>query len=233
MIKKLFIFAVLLSFANFLGAQELLTPSFTFSHKKPSYITLTDGNVIEGEIKDLDRKKGLIEEIKIKDTNGKKHKLEPSEVKYMYLPPSGLSNLSKKMDFVHNASKWTNDKLNQDFLNNGYVYFETVDVKVKKKTRTLLMQLLNPDFSKIVKVYHDPYAKETASLGIGGVKVAGGIAKSYYLLTDNDKVAYKIEKKEYKDSFSKMWSDCANLAKAEDKKWSDLTKHVITYTECK
>jgi hypothetical protein len=233
MTKKLTIFALVISFVSHLSAQELLTPSFTYSHKKPSYITLTDGKVIEGEIKDIDRKKGLIEEIKIKDVNGKKHKFEPTEVKYMYLPPSGLDKLSKKMDFMHNASKWTNDKLNQDFLNDGYVYFETVEVKVKKKTRTLLMQLLNPDFSKTVKVYHDPYAKETASLGVGGVKVAGGIAKSYYIMTDKDKVAYKIEKKEYKDSFASMWSDCANLAKSEEKKWSDLTQHVITYTECK
>ncbi|MEZ4951639.1 MAG: hypothetical protein R2879_18520 [Saprospiraceae bacterium] len=232
MIKKLSIFALLFSFATFLGAQDLLSPSFTFSHKKPSYVTLQDGTTIEGEIKDLDRKKGLIEEIKIKDTNGKKHKLEPKEVKYMYLPPSGIDNLSKKMNFMHDATKWKNDKLNQDFLENGYVYFETVDVKIKKKTMPLLMQLLNPDFSKTVKVYHDPLAKETASVGVGGIKVAGGIAKSYFIMTDKDKAAYKIEKKKYKDSFSKMWSDCKNLSKSDDIKWSELTKHIITYTEC-
>ena len=38
-------------------AQNLLSPSFTFSHKKTSYITLLDGTEIEGTIKDLDREK--------------------------------------------------------------------------------------------------------------------------------------------------------------------------------
>ncbi len=43
------------------------------------------------------------------------------------------------------------------------------------------MQLVNPRFSKVISVYSDPFAKETSSIGIGGLKLAGGIAKSYYL----------------------------------------------------
>jgi transcriptional antiterminator Rof (Rho-off) len=65
-------------------AQDLVSPTFTYSHKKTSYITLKDGSEITGTIKDLDRKKGLIEEIKIVNEAGKKLKLIPEYVASMY-----------------------------------------------------------------------------------------------------------------------------------------------------
>ena len=108
-------------------AQELLSPSMTFSHKKTSYITLLDGTEINGTIKDLDREKGLIEYVKIKDGAGKKYKLDADEIKFMYLPPSGFDKLSKATSFLKDAKKWNNDKLNQDFLSQGYIYFELAD----------------------------------------------------------------------------------------------------------
>ncbi len=118
-----------------LNAQQLLCPSYGFSHKKTSYITLQDGTEIQGNIKDIDREKGLIKFIKIKDGAGKKHKLKPEAVKHMYLPPSGLDKLSTAADFLTDTQKWNDDKLNQDLLNQGYVYFELADGKVKKKNK--------------------------------------------------------------------------------------------------
>jgi hypothetical protein len=214
-------------------AQDLLSPSFSFSHKKTSYITLADGTEINGTIKDLDREKGLIEYVKIKDGAGKKHKLDAEDIKFMYLPPSGIDNLSKKLDFMTDAQKWNDDKLNQDFLSEGYTYFELADVKVKKKDRKLLMQLLNPNFSKEVKVYHDPYAKETMSVGVAGVKLAGGFAKSYYI-SKGGKPAFRLKKKDYKEEFLPMWNSCKDLIKEfKDPKWGDLVKHVLAFSECK
>ncbi|MFK7908141.1 MAG: hypothetical protein AB8B69_23625 [Chitinophagales bacterium] len=211
-----------------------MTPSLTFSHKKTSYITLMDGTKIKGTIKDIDRKKGLIEEIKIKDGNGKKHKLKPKSVKFMYLPPSGLDNVMKSLDMATSVSKWNDEKLEQDLLNKGYIYFENTDVKIKKKTMNLLMQLLNPSFSKQVKVYHDPFAKETRSLNIGMVEVAGGNAKSYYIKAGDSNAAFKVQKKRYKDEFKPLWDDCSELiTKYGDKiKWSELTQHVLDYSGC-
>ena len=231
---KRIIFSMLLMTAMFVqtNAQELLSPSTTFSHKKTAYITLQDGTEIQGNIKDIDRKKGLIDFIKIKDASGKKHKLKPEDVKFMYLPPSGLDKLSKGLNFLNDASKWNDEKLNSDFLSQGYIYFEQADVKIKKKDRTLLMQLLNPGFSKTVKIYHDPFAKETAGLGVAGIKVAGGIAKSYYI-SKNGNQAFKLKKKDYKKEFVPFWNKCKKVINDYPKqKWSDLTKHVITYTEC-
>ena len=233
MIKKVLFFTLISAFLSQVNAQDLLSPSYGFSHKKTSYITLMDGTEIKGTIKDLDREKGLIENVKIKDGNGEKHKLDADEIKYMYLPPSGLDKLSTALDMMTDVQKWTDEKLDQDLLNQGYAYFELSNVKVKKKEKKLLMQLLNPSFSKKVKVYHDPYAKETASAGVGGVTVAGGKAKSYYIKIGND-AAYKVQKKRYDEEFKPLWDKCKSLVKKYSKniKWNDLAQHVLDYSNC-
>lgn len=233
MIKKTLLFMMLLVSYATINAQDLVNPSYGFSHKKTAYITLADGTEISGIIKDIDRDKGLIEFIKLQDEAGKKHKLKPEDIKYMYLPPSGLDNLGKKLDFISDYQKWNDDKLNQEYIKEGYAYFETAEVKIKKKTSKLLMQLLNPAFSKEFKIYCDPYAKETASLGVGGVKFVGGDAKSYYV-AKKDTPAFLLKKKEYKKEFAQLWGGCEKLVtgSASDPKWTDLTKHAITYSEC-
>ena len=228
----LFILFALLSVQ--LSAQQLLSPSYSFSHKKTSYITMADGSEIKGNLKDIDRKKGLIKYVKIKDGSGKKHKLKPDNIKHMYLPPSGLDKYMKATSFLTNAQKWNDQKLDQDLLNQQYVYFENTNVKIKKKQRPMLMQLLNPTFSSKVKVYHDPLAKHTQSIGVGSVTVAGGNAKSYYVQAGSDEAAYRLKKNRYKKEFTPMWDDCKTvIGKYTQIRWSDLTQHIIDYTECK
>lgn len=232
MIKKHFFIILMVVFFTKGEAQQLLSPSYNYSHKKTAYISLIDGKEIKGTLKDIDRKKGLIKFVKIEDGNGQKHKLKAASIKDMYLPPSGLDKLGKALDFLLDVQKWNDEKLDQDLLNQGYVYFENTNVKIKKKEMTLLMQLLNPSFSKKVKVYHDPLAKETMSVGVGSVTVAGGKAKSYFLKVGDD-AAYKLEKKRYKKEFVPLWKKCdAVVKKYTEIKWNELTQHIIDYTEC-
>jgi hypothetical protein len=233
MLKKTFAMIVLLGVAFQVGAQDLLSPSFTYSHKKTSYITLKDGTEIEGTIKKIDRKKGLIEEIKIENAEGKKEKYKPEDVAHMYLPQSGFDKFSQAMDVATDAQKWNDQKMNQELLDSGYVYFENADVYYKKKKKMeLLMQLLNPTFSKQVKVFHDPMAKQSASVGIGGVTVAGGNEKSYFVKTSDDVPAYKLKKKDYKDEFKVLWKDCEELMNKENIRWSELSEDVLAYSKC-
>ena len=232
MIKKPFFVLAFLFALSTMNAQDLINPSYGFSHSKTAYITLADGTEINGTIKDIDREKGLIEYIKLVDGAGKKHKLNPEDIKFMYLPPSGLDNLTKKLDFVSDFQKWSDDKLNQEYIKEGYAYFETADVQIKKKKSKLLMQLLNPAFSKECKIYCDPHAKETTSLGVGGVKFVGGDSKSYYI-AKKDAPAFLLKKKEYKKEFVPLWGSCEKVISGNpEPKWTDLTKHVVTYSEC-
>lgn len=214
------------------GFSQQLSPGFhMFSKKKVSYITLKNGKQLEGKIKDLDYKKGLIKAIKIKDAKGKKHDLKPEEIKEMYLPTSGFEKFAKALDFMNDATKWENTDLEQDIIQKGYVFFEQAEVQIKKKKRTLMMQIVNPSFCSKVRIYHDPFAKETASLGVAGIKVAGGIDKSYYVKRGNE-TAYRLKKKDYKEGFESFFKDCSNLVDkyGKDLKWSEFATHVFDYT---
>lgn len=232
--KRIFLFsalALLLTVAA--QAQQLLTPSFGFSHKKTSYVTLTDGTVITGTLKDVDRKKGLIEYVNIEDGDGKKNKLKAEKIKLMYLPPTAFDNMVKATDFIYDSQKWTQQKLDQDLIGQGYIYFENAKVKIKKKEMSLLMQLLNPTFCDKVRVYNDPLAKETTSLGFGGVTLAGGNEKSYYVHLEGSKAAFRLYKKDYKEQFPGLWQKCPEMKKNyPNMKWEDFTQNIIDYNTC-
>lgn len=217
------------------NAQQFLTPSYSFSEKKLATITMQDGTAHEAKVTKIKRKKGQISKIKSKDANGKKIKLTPAKIDNMYLPQSLREKLGQVNNFLGDAKQWNSDNLDNMKLADGYAYFESTDVKMGKKTRKLLMQLLNPSFSAKVKVYNDPFAKESAGLGVGGVNVIGGDAKSYYF-KKGDQPAYKLDRKTYKKEFATIWSDCPAMVEkyGKDVKWTDLAKHVSEYTtDCK
>jgi len=102
------------------------------------------------------------------------------------------------------------------------------------KKITALLQLVNPSFGKKIRVYNDPWAGETASVGVAGIKVAGGNEKSYYV-KNGDEVAYRIKKKEYSKQYKKLYNNCKAVSKKYPKvKWDDFAKHIAEFTtECK
>ena len=223
---------LILSLIVFLGysahSQNFMQGYDAFSHKKPAYITLKDGTKVEGEIDDLDRKKGNISEITLK-VNGKKKTFEPEEIKEMYLPASGLDKFSKQMEVGTNLSK----DLNMDRLGDGYGFFEFTPVEIKGKVQPLLMQLVNPGFHNKIKVYFDPFAKETMSVGIGPMKV-GGLDKSYFVKI-GDKPAFKVTKGDYDDQAKDLFKDCASAMKAlkATPDWNKFELLVYTHFTCK
>lgn len=229
--KRIFPLICFLMIASLGVAQQFVAPAHAFSHKKTAYITLEDGTELTGTLKKVDRKKGLIEEIKIELSTGKKEKINPEDIKFAYFPPSGLDKLSRRMDFMSDATQWNSNGVDQNLVTEGLAYFEKTEVKIKKKTQTLLLQLMNPHFSSRVKVFHDPFAKETASVGVAGVKMAGGLDKSYYLKVGDD-VAYKVKKKDYDEEFKTVFAGCDAVLNHEDaSKWSQFEKLVALYAE--
>lgn len=235
MIQKIPIFLIcsIISFTAY--GQKFFPGADMFSHKKTSYITLTDGTELEGTIKDIDRKKGLLEEIKIKDQTGDKVKIDAEEIQHMYLPKSGFQKFADSYDFIHDATSWGDSTVERKYIQDGYVYFEQSEVKIKRKTRTLLMQLVNPSFSGDIKVYHDPLARESTSFGVAGVTVAGGDEKSYYVKKGNE-TAFRLKKKDYDDELKGLFGDCKQLMRKYGKKpkWTDFAEHINYYSkDCK
>ena len=226
--------AALLLFGAFLAApllaQDFAQPVESFSRKKTSYVTLADGTTLEGTVERLKRKKGLIKEVKI-EIDGAERVLDPAEIKHMYLPPSAIAELGNALNKMGDATRWDED-LDANILKEGYVYFETVPVMIKKDERTLLMQLLNPATARGVRVYHDPFAGETMSAGVAGVKVAGGDAKSYYVRKGDD-TAYRLFKKDYKKEYEGLFGGCDPVMNHDmAERWSKFQDHVNAYADC-
>lgn len=215
--------------------QAAFDPAYSsYSRKKPAYVTLKSGEKIEADIKDVDRKKGQINEIKFIKPDGKKLRITAAEIAELYMAPSGLDKLQKQGNFFNDATKWGKSDASK-YLNKGYTMYTNrmVSLKNKKKEEEYLMQVINPKFSKYIEVYSDPWAKQTASIGIGGMKLAGGIAKSYYIKKGDEKVLW-LTKKDFDEHFASLFMDNDKFkAKYADHKfkWSLLGVYILDYTE--
>jgi len=203
-----------------------------FSKKKVSYLTLMDGTEVTGKIKKLKRKKWLFEKVIIIDDNDEKREFEASEIKSMYLPQSGWDKLGKMSDMLSDATQWESTDLNQEYLEDGYAYFESTEVYYKKKKKkVLLLQLINPSYSGEVKVFYDPTAGESVGLGVRGINIAGGGDKSFYIKI-GDEVAFKLKKKKYKDQIKNIFSKCPDyLRKVKKWNWEKFGETLLDYTK--
>ncbi len=233
MINRILAIGLLLFAAHSANAQNFLDGAYRFSGSKEAYITLSNGETITSFVDDIKRKKGLISAINLKDADGKETSLAPDQVKHMYLAPTGFDKVSRALDDSDNVTKWSKDQsAHAQYIKDGYVYFETTEVMVKKKKMTLLMQLVNPGFANGIKVYFDPWASETGGIAVGGLQVSGGDKRSYYF-KKGDKMAVRISKKNYEDEFNSLYGGCAAFKKnfGKSKKWSQVEKHVFFYSE--
>lgn len=204
----------------------------TYAKKKPAYITLKDGEKIEGKIKGLGRKKGQIREVKFEKNGGDVVKIPASDIKELYMAPSGLEKLNVKSNYFNDATKWGRADIN-DVVNKGYTYYlnQNVSLKNKKEEKEYLMQMVNTKYSSKIQVFFDPWAGETASIGIGGLKLAGGIAKSYYV-KKGDKMIW-LHKRNFDEYFDMLFMDNEEFKKEyTDKKikWSLLGVYIFDYT---
>lgn len=234
--KSLMTCALIMCASLLLQAQRF-SPHFSrFSRQKTAYLTLQDGTELQGNVKDYDWKKGLIKKIKFEDLDGNKVKIKPDQIQHMYVVPTMMAKLEAADEFLTDAKQWdSGNDLDKDIIGKGYVYLEKTKVRIKKKTHELVMQLANPTVAGKVRVYHDPMAKETMSLSVAGVDVAGGEKKTYYLKLGTD-IAYRLHKKNYKDQFKLIFKGCPELIEkyGEHPQWYDFEKHIYEYAEiCK
>lgn len=215
--------------------QYFSSPVEVFSRKKPAYITLKSGEELVGNLKNYKLKRGLIEEITLELDKKGKTKYTPDQIAFMYLPQSGLDKMGKAMDKIYDATQWESEDINADYMRDGYAYFEQATVQLKKKKIEALLQMVNVSFNNPVKVFHDPWASETASASVGGIKVAGGIEKSYWVKVGDD-VCIKLKKKNYPEDLDKVFAKCEEYKSEVPAKpsWADFPELLFNYAKsCK
>ncbi len=224
--KENFIVALFMLFGISSFAQTFLPPLELFSTKKESYLIKNNDEKVVFVLSDLDRKKGLIIRVEGKTKEGKKFKLEASEIKELAIAPSDMAKLSSLSNSTKSVLKASKTKVD-DFDRNLVYFFQE---KLEDRKITALMQRLNPDFDSRIRVYHDPFASETMGLSFGGVQVTGGIDKSFYLKVDGKTKRYF--KKDYDDDFKTLFGSCpALMTKYKDFAWRDLPDHLFYFDQ--
>ena len=240
--KLRFLVALLFATVGISNAQDekidilMFEPVYnSYSPNVVSTLILETGEEIKGFRDDVDRKKGQIYYVKLKDSiTGEKKEFNAKDIKEMYLFPGGFEKFTKKANYVFDARRWGSQDLQSDLIDKGFIFFkkQTVSLKNKKEERELLMQLINPKFSSAIEVYGDPMAKKTTGLGIGGFNVAGGLAKSYYFKKGDD--IFWLEKKNLDDYYDKLFGDNPDFMAKYPKnkiKWKMLGEYVYMYTK--
>lgn len=213
---------------------NLFQENFTgFSSKKTSTVILKDGKTIKGAATDLDRKKGQIYSIEIKDASNKRKVYNAEDIAEMYLPISVSAKISKINGYFGNAKNWGRRSLNKT-TNPNEIYVRNVkaSLKNKKEEQEFLMQLINPDFNHIIEVYADPTAGQTMSVSFGGgPAVGGGLIKSYYIKKGEEVIWLK--KSEFEDHYQFMFGDNEEFMKKFPHKaieWEQLSYLIAEYT---
>ncbi|TAH20568.1 MAG: hypothetical protein EAZ08_05740 [Cytophagales bacterium] len=208
------------------SAQQLLPPIEMFSNKKESFLVKNNGDTIKFFYSIYKFKKKAIVAIVGKDATGAKTEYKAEDTRIIALPPA---DFGKYVAFLNaNESVTKSKKTNQKAYNREMVYFFSENVDGVN----MLLQMLNPDFSSKIRIYHDPFAKETMGWGVGGVTLVGNEDKSYFI-KENGKTS-KIQKKDYKERFVQLFGKCPKLLqKYPDAKWSDFAEHVFFFeNEC-
>jgi len=111
-----------------------------------------------------------------------------------------------------------------------FIYWQRV--KFPDKDKFILLQLLNPGFDDLLKVYEIPNAK-TGETSIDGIAVSGNEAKAYYVVKKGETI--KITKKKYKkQDFKLLFGDCQQIIDNNEPDFKYFAEHVFFYNElCK
>jgi hypothetical protein len=217
----LFVISVQQSFA-----QQFLPAIERFSGKKEGFLVTAKGDTTKFLLDDLDRKKGLIVNVAGKDMNGKKFEYKADQIKFLALAPADYAKFaafSEGTGSVLRASKTDFKQINRDLI---FFYQEYLE----DKKRTVLVQQVNPGFDNAIKVYSDPFAKQTSGVAVAGVQMTGGMDKSYYV-NYNGKT-YRLYKKDYDKKFKEFFGNCSDLkAKYKNGAWRDFAEHLYFFDQ--
>ncbi|MEO9802557.1 MAG: hypothetical protein ABJF04_04880 [Reichenbachiella sp.] len=205
--------------------------AIAFITGKPTKVIPASGEEFEGKLVAAGVINGYLNKITIKKEDGTKIKLEPENVKRLSVKISKLAKLSMMAESTQSIKTVANSNFSE-IANREYIIFES-GLRDKKKDKPRLMQLLNPGFDSKIKVFADPNAKETRGIGVAGVKLTGGVDKSYMFVVNGEK-AVKVKKGNYKSNFDELYLGCPKMVETfsgEKTKWNDVAGHVFVYDQ--
>lgn len=211
-----------------LAAQGFITPVEEFPPARECFVVLEDGSRIDGKIKSVTAGNG-IKSLKMVDDNGTELKFSVDEIRQLNVKATGLVKMELMAESTETIKKFTKADW-KEIRAREYIVFEKVHMPGKKE-KFALVQLLNPDFDSVIKVYQDPWAQETGEFSVGIVQISGAEDRSYLYVKNNEQ-AFKVKKGSYRKNFMEIFGDCPDMIKAyagERLKFKNAPEHVWVY----
>lgn len=197
----------------------------------PATVLLQNGDTLTGKLSSAWLVNNYLKNVTLKISDGSKRKLDAAEMKTLSVKTSSLA----KMAMMNESANSIVRTIKTDFhsiLNREYIVFEQA-LRATKKDKPAMMQLLNPGFDHIIKVYADPNANETGGLRSGDVTITGGADRSYLFVKNGEKVVI-VRKLTYRKSFDELYGGCSEMVAAyegDKTKFSDIAEHVFVYDQ--
>lgn len=192
-------------------------------------VTTTDGKTYTGKLRNAMFGSVGILSFKLRDTDGNDTKFKAADVEQLKIKVDGLAKVEIVAEQASNIEKLAKSNF-KEAVDREYIYWQRV--KHPDKDKYLLLQLLNPGFDEIIKVYDIPNAK-SGETTVDDVAVSGGMAKAYYVVVDGKTL--RISKKKYKkQDFNLLFSKCPQVMDNYKPDFKEFAAHVFVYNEsCK
>lgn len=183
-----------------------------------------NGDSVVGDVKSITMIGSKIKNISLKDASGNKSKFVPED---LVLLKWKLSKLARMATIAENASKSINSAINTDYgylYDMGYAVWDKVP-NPENESDALLLQVLNPTYSNLLKVYATP---EFVTTNFKKDELA-----DEYIVVKNGKSLLIKDKKYKKTGFTELFGDCPEMVQKYPQKeidWDDLPQHIMEYT---
>ena len=171
-------------------------PSYmpSFGYKK-GFVVKQNNDSIHGTFTKIYHTENITS-LTIKDGQEVKHKLKEEEISRVYIAFSDIDKFSTSIGSGSSSMKdISQTSFSQVFKADYFIWEQAI---TPKKGKIKVLQLVNPGFDTKMKVYRNPTSGETGGVGVGGIKLTGGIEKSYFIVKKGEVVATEVEKGKYK-----------------------------------
>jgi small nuclear ribonucleoprotein (snRNP)-like protein len=197
----------------------------------PATIVLQNGDTLSGKLTAASLINNYLKNVTLKAEDGSKRKVDAAEMKSLKVKASALAKMAMMNESANSVFRTVKTDFNA-IINREYIFFEQA-LRATRKDKPAMMQLLNPGFDHVIKVYADPNANETGGLQMDDVALTGGADKSYLFVKNSEKVVI-VKKGSYRRNFDELYADCPDMLTAfegDKTKFKDIAGHVFVYDQ--
>lgn len=230
---------VLLAYAGAVRAQGFISPintdDISVILNVPATIVFQNGDTLQGKLTAASLVNNYLKQVTLKTADGSKQKISAPDMRLLRVQVSTLAKMAMVNESANSIFRTINTNFN-DILVREYIIFEQA-LRATKKEKPAMMQLLNPGFDQVLKVYADPNANKTGILEVNGVPVSGGSDRSYLFVKPDEQKVVIVRKGSYRKNFTELYGNCQAMVQAfEGDKllFQDVAGHVFAYNHlCK